>query len=155
MSRPRLAGAVVGLLGGGRIALEERVLALGVEGGGRFVQDEHERLIAHEAAGEGQLLPLAERNLDAVGPRRAELRFQPGCQAGETTSLGPGATDGRLHGRLVVEPRHIAQTDRLAGLEFEAEKVLKRAGQPRAPFRRPACGTVRRRRSGCGPLVGS
>ncbi len=42
------------------IALEERMLGLGIERGGRLVEDQQQWLIAHEAAGQRQLLPLAE-----------------------------------------------------------------------------------------------
>ena len=57
----------------GGVALEQRVLGLGVERGGRLVEHEQQRRVAHEAARQRQLLPLAERHLDAAGPGRAEL----------------------------------------------------------------------------------
>ena len=47
--------------GCGGIALEQRVFGLGIERGGGLVQDQQQWLIAHEAARQGQLLPLAER----------------------------------------------------------------------------------------------
>ena len=56
---------------GGRVALEQRVLGLRVERGRRFVEHQHERPVAHEAARERELLPLAEAHLDAAGPRAA------------------------------------------------------------------------------------
>ena len=34
-------------------------------------------MIAHEAAGQGELLPLAEADLHAIGPCRAELGLEP------------------------------------------------------------------------------
>ena len=43
------------------VALEQRVFGLRVQRGGRFVEDQQQRLIAHEAARQRQLLPLAER----------------------------------------------------------------------------------------------
>jgi len=36
------------VVGGCAIALEQRVLGFGIESGGRFVQDEEQRMIAHE-----------------------------------------------------------------------------------------------------------
>ena len=45
-----------------------------------------------------------------------------------------GSFDGGDHGRLIVQARDVADADRLARAEFEAEEVLERAGQPRAPF---------------------
>src|SRR4029453_5936056 len=50
---------------GGRagVALEQGVLGLGVQGGGGLVQDQQQRLVAHEPAGQGQLLPLAKGHL--------------------------------------------------------------------------------------------
>ncbi len=43
------------------VALEKRVFRLRVQRGGRFVEDQQQRLIAHEAARQRELLPLAER----------------------------------------------------------------------------------------------
>src|SRR6202035_3334569 len=74
--------AVDGRLAGGscgassrrrRVALEEGVLGLGVEGRRGLVEDEEERAVAHEAARERQLLPLSEAQLRAAGPGGAEL----------------------------------------------------------------------------------
>ena len=57
----------------GGVALEQGVLGLGVEGGGGLVEHEDERLVAHEPAGQRQLLPLAEAHLHALGPGGTEL----------------------------------------------------------------------------------
>ena len=51
-----------------------------------------------------------------------------------TTSSAPRAIDGRDDRGLVVQARHVAEADRLAGAELEAEEILERAGQPRAPL---------------------
>src|SRR5437867_623664 len=67
--------------GRGSVTLEEGVFGFGVEGGGGFVQNKEERLFAHEAAGEGEFLPLAKRDFDPAGPCRAELGVQAGGQA--------------------------------------------------------------------------
>ena len=60
------------------VALEQRVFGLGVERRGGFIEDEQERVIAHEAARERQLLPLSKAHFDATGPGRAELRIEAG-----------------------------------------------------------------------------
>ena len=57
-------------------ALEQRVLGLGVERGGRLVEHEQQRLVAHEAAGERELLPLAE----ATPRRRRPTSARAGCR---------------------------------------------------------------------------
>ena len=74
---------------GGRVALEQRVLGLRIERGGRLVEHEQQRAVAHEAARERELLPLAERHLDAARPRRPELRVEPAPSAATTTSSAP------------------------------------------------------------------
>ena len=149
------AGVAVRRARRGGVALEQRVLGLGVERGGRLVEHEQQRLVAHEAARQRQLLPLAERDLDAVGPGRPELGLEPGGQALDTTSSAPARPTAADDRRLVVEPRHVAEADRLAGAELEAEEVLERAGQALAPLRRPACAPVGCRRRGSRPRVGS
>ena len=58
------------------VALEQRVFGLGVQRRGRFVEDQQQRLIAHEAARQRELLPLPERQLDSRRPRRTELRVE-------------------------------------------------------------------------------
>jgi len=55
-------------LRGGGVALEQRVLGLGVERRGRLVEDEQQRPFAHEPARERELLPLPERHVDAARP---------------------------------------------------------------------------------------
>ena len=59
------------------VALEQHVFGLGVERGGRFVEHQQQRPVAHEPARERELLPLAEADLDAARPRRPELRGEP------------------------------------------------------------------------------
>ena len=58
------------------VALEQRVLGLRVERGRRLVERHQQRAAAHEPARERELLPLAERHLDAPGPGRPELRVE-------------------------------------------------------------------------------
>src|ERR1700689_5896047 len=90
-------------------------------------------MIAHEAARERQLLPLAETHFDSTGPGRAELRLEAGVQMRDHV-VGAGAIDGGNDGGLVVEPRDVAETDRVARLKFEAEKILERARDVLAPI---------------------
>ena len=53
------AGGAAGF-GRGGVTFEEGVLGFGVECGGGFIQDEEQGFVAHETAGERELLPLAE-----------------------------------------------------------------------------------------------
>src|ERR1700730_1016198 len=53
-----LARGSRGAAGGGGVALEEGVRGLGVERGGGLVEPQEQRALAHEAAGESELLPL-------------------------------------------------------------------------------------------------
>ena len=92
------------------VALEQRVLGLGVERRRRLVEHQQQRSIAHEAAGQRELLPLAERHLDAAGPGRPELRVEPGVQALDDIG-GAGAIDGRDDGGLIVQPGDVADAD--------------------------------------------
>src|SRR5262245_7925640 len=98
------------------------MLGLGVERGGWLVEYEQQRGLPHDAAGGGQLLPLAERDLDAAGPGRAELGFQPGREAVDHI-VGAGPTDRGDDRGLVVEARHIANPNRVTRAELEAEEV--------------------------------
>ena len=117
---------------GAGVALEQGVLGLGVERRRRLVEHEHERFLAHEPAGEGDLLPLPEADLDAVLPGRSELGVEPRREAGDDV-VGAGSIDRSLDGRDVVEARRVADADALAGDELEAEEVLEGAGQPFPP----------------------
>ena len=130
-------------LRGAGVALEQRVLRLGVERGGRLVEHQHQRLVAHEAARQRQLLPLAERDVDALGPGRPQLRVQP-RRSRSTTSSAPARPTAARHRRLVVEARHVADADRLPRAELEAKEVLKGAGQARR-----ATSSADMRASGC------
>ena len=128
------------LPGGVGVALEQRVLGLGVERRGRLVEHEQQRVVAHEAAGQRQLLPLAERHLDAVGPGRAELRVEPGGERGRPRRRRrPGRRRAvhRRRRRRAAARRRARPTWRAA--QLEAEEVLERAGQARRATRRPAC----------------
>ena len=115
-----------------RVTLEQGVLGLGVERRRRLVEHEEQRTLAHESAGERELLPLAEADLHALGPGGAELRLEArGELLDDVARAGP--LDGRRHRRRVVEPRQVADADGVARPELEPEEVLKRAGEPRTP----------------------
>src|SRR5207237_9725649 len=86
----------------------------------------------HEAAGQRELLPLAETDLHALGPGRTELRLEPGRQPGNHV-VGPRAIDGRNDRGLVVEAGDIPDPDGMTRPEFEPEEILERAGEPRPP----------------------
>ena len=58
---------------------------------------------------------------------------RPGRQPRDDV-VGAGALDGRDDRGLVVHARHVADADGVAGAELEAEEVLERAGQARAPL---------------------
>ena len=119
--------------GAGRVALEERVLGFGIERRGRLVEHQQQRAIAHESARQRQLLPLAERQVDAVRPGRAQLGVEPRLQVRDDV-VGAGPTDGRDHSGFVVDTNHVAKADRLARAKLETEEVLKRPGQAAAPL---------------------
>ena len=122
----------------GGVALEQRVLGLGVERRGRLVEHQQQRVVAHEAARQRELLPLAEAT-----PRRRPGQVGPSCVSSPpasraTTSSAPARSTAADDRRLVVEARHVADADGLPGAELEAEEVLEGAGQPRRATRRPA-----------------
>src|SRR5215472_6758339 len=71
------APAAPGLARPAGIALEQLMLGLGVERGRRLVQRRDQRLVAHEPAGQGELLPLPVGDVDTLVPGRAELGAQP------------------------------------------------------------------------------
>ena len=133
----------------GRVALEQRVLGLGVERGGRLVEHEQQRLVAHEAARERELLPLAERHLDAARPGRAELRLEPGRQPRRRRrrrrpARPPCATAGSSS-RRGTSPTPTVWRAR----NSKRKKSWNAPARRVAPRRRPACARGRRRRRGC------
>ena len=115
------------------VSLEQRVLGLGVERGGRLVEHQHQRVVAHEAAGERELLPLPEPHLDAVVPGRPELGVEPVREPIDHV-VGTGPVDRDRHRRTLVDPRLVAQADGRLRVELEAEEVLERAGELFAPL---------------------
>ena len=96
------------------VALEQRMLGLGIERRGRLVEHEQQRRIAHEPSRQGELLPLPERDVDAVRPGRAELGVETGLQPRHHI-IGAGALDGGEHRRLVVHAGQVADADASGG----------------------------------------
>ena len=70
-------------------------------------------MVAHEAASQGELLPLAETDLHAIGPGRAELGLEPRRQPGDHVA-GACTVDGCNDRGLVVEVRKVPDTDGMA-----------------------------------------
>ena len=95
-----------------------------VDGGGGLVQHQDVRLVAHEGARQGDLLPLAARQLAAVLEPFAELRVVPGGQRLDEVR-GQALRRGAAPARLVVEGAHIARADVLAHQHLIAGKILE------------------------------
>ena len=67
------------------------------------------------------------------------MRLQPRDQPADDVA-GAGPAEGRHDRGLVVQPWHVADPHAVAGPELEAEEVLKRPRQPRAPLVRGHAG---------------
>jgi hypothetical protein len=107
------------------------VLGLGVERGGGLVEHEQQRRVAHEAAGQRQLLPLPEAHVHALRPARAELGVEAAHEL-LTTSSAPARSTAPFTAAIVVE--RASRPRRPHGArQLEAEEVLEGAGQARAP----------------------
>ena len=110
--------------------------------------------LAHEAAGERELLPLAERHLDAAGPGRAELRLEARRQPGDDV-VGAGAarprstTAARRPGAARRRRRPCGARGTRSGRSPGTRPPAARAS------RRPACARAACRRRGSRPDVGS
>ena len=86
---------------GRSITLEQRVFSLSIERCRGLVQHQEQRAVAHESTRESEFLPLAERDLDTSGPRRAQLRLQSRGQPRDDVPSA-GAFDGRSYCGLVA-----------------------------------------------------
>src|SRR5271167_3911424 len=117
----------------GCVALEKRVFGLGVQCRGRLVEHQYEWLITHEAPGQGELLPLTEAHFHPFRPGCPELRIEARDELTDHI-FRPGAADGRDYGGFVFKPGHIAEPNGMARAELEAEEVLERPREARAPF---------------------
>src|SRR5262245_19041640 len=100
------------------------MLGFGVERCRWFVENEHQRFIAPEAAGQLQFLPLPEAHVHAFRPGGPELRVKAGSQPYDHI-ISTGATDCRDHGRLVIEARNVTDAHRVTRAKLETEEVLK------------------------------
>ena len=116
-----------------RVAGEQRVFGLGVQRRRRLVKNHQQWLLAHVAPREGQFLPLAEAQFLPLGPGRPQLTLQPFRQSFHDVGRAR-SVDGPRHGRLVIEPRQVTQSDAALRGEFEAVEVLEGTGDPRSPF---------------------
>ena len=64
------------------------------------------------------------------------MRLEAGIQMRDDV-IGARAIDCGNDGRLVVDPRDVAETHRMARLKLEAEKILERTRDVLAPFVNP------------------
>src|SRR5206468_7278080 len=101
---------------------EQRVLGLRVQGRGRLVEGQQQRLVAHETAGQRQLLPLPEGHLDTARPGRAELGVETGRQLVHDVGRA-GPVDRGAHRRYLVDARYVADADRLPGQQLEPAEL--------------------------------
>jgi hypothetical protein len=120
------------------------VLGLGIQRGGRLVEDQQEWGGPHHGAPEGELLPLAAGQLRAANEAGAQLRLQAGRERGDdVTRLGP--IESRLHRGRVVQLGQAPDADALARQQLEAGEVLEAGRGPLAPAaggERPQVGAV-------------
>src|SRR6185437_7323713 len=82
--------------------------------------------------GESELLPLAETDIDAVGPGWSELSFETVAEARDHI-IGAGFTNRRFDSGQFLIVGQIAYTDGIESFEFEPEEILKCAREARAP----------------------
>ena len=90
-------------------------------------------MVAHEAAGQRELLPLTERDLDAVVPRDAELRVEPAASRSTTSRAPARSTAASIAGWSSSRSRSPSPTVS-RGTQLEPEEVLERAGEARPPL---------------------
>ncbi len=116
-----------------REPLEQRVLGLGIQRRGRLVEHEQEWLLAHEAAGERELLPLPEAHVYPVVPGRPELGVEPGREPVDHVTR-TGAPDRTLDRRPFVDVGMVAHADTRLRKQFEPVEVLEGAREMGAPL---------------------
>ena len=106
------------------VPLEQGVLGLGVQGGGRLVEHQQQRGRPHHRAAQRELLPLAAGEFCAVVEAGPKLRLQPGRQRPDHVArLGPHQRT--LHGRRVLVIGEAAHPDALAGQQLQPREVLE------------------------------
>ncbi|KUN04839.1 hypothetical protein AQI95_18305 [Streptomyces yokosukanensis] len=126
---------------GAQVVPQQVGLAVRVEARGRLVEEDEQRGGAHPGAGQGQLLPLARRQVGAVGEGPAELGVEPGGQ-GRGHLVGAGGPQGGAYGLRVFERGRVAEADALPDGEFEPAEVLEAGGDMGAPLGRGHLGQV-------------
>ena len=127
--------------------LEHVPLGLGVERAGGLVEHQDLR-VAHEGAGERDLLPLADAQLLAVLEPLAEQRVVAVAQAADDL-VGAGVAGGGLDGRVVSGASaqvDVAHADVLARRELVLGEVLEDHAHLAAQARRRRSCAGRRRR---------
>src|SRR3954447_9171920 len=108
------------------------MLCLRVECRGGLIEDQQQWVVAHEATGQRQLLPLPEAHIHALRPGRTQLGVEPGDEAlHHVVGARPGHRTG--DGLLIVRTWQVAHADRLPCSELEPEEVLERAGYAPPP----------------------
>ena len=135
-------------------ALEDGVLGLGVERGGRLVEHEDVGLLAHEGARQRDLLPLPAGELGAVLEPAPERRVEAARERRHELGRAP-ARRRALDPRRVVEVLDAPEADVLAHLELVLVEVLEDDAEARGEAR-PAASSRRSRPSRrMRPSVGS
>ncbi len=129
---PRFTATAVAAARGCSIALEQRVLGLGVEGGRGFIQHQQKRMVSHESAREREFLPLTEGHVDAARPGRSKLRVESRRQP-RYDVLRARPINGSADGGPIIQPWDITHANRVERVKLEAKEILKCAGQARAP----------------------
>ena len=121
-------------------APEHLVFGTGVESGGRLVEDQHLGL-AHVGAGDGDLLPFAAGQLDAVLEALADHLVVAAGQARDHL-VGLAAVGGPRDAFVVGARRDPADRDIVAGRQVVADEVLEDDAHAAAQFVEPVVAQV-------------
>src|SRR4051794_18169690 len=108
------------------------MLGFSVQRSSRFVEHQQEWMIAHEAAGQRQSLPLPKGDFDPLRPGGPKLCVQPGVKFVDHI-FGTCPANGGRDGKLIVQSFDISYTHCLSSREFETEEVLECTGQALTP----------------------
>src|SRR6266540_2366183 len=115
--------------------LEQLVLRGGVDRGGGLVEDEHLRVLPHEGARDGELLPLTRGELVPRLEPAAEDGVEPARQRLDDLRRA-AATRRLLDPRPVAEVGRAPEPDVLRGGELIADEVLEHGADPVAQLAR-------------------
>src|SRR5260370_38923387 len=88
--------------------------------------------MAHECAGEGEVLALCEADLGALGPCGAQLRLEAGNELPHDVG-GARSIDGCTDRREIITVRQVTDAHRVARPELELEGILKPTRQAGTP----------------------